>query len=228
MCQNIENLQQAFLAQQNTQQAQEMKCYMKDQFDFLGIKKPQREKLARPYLAVWKKQDAKQICILIKQLHGLPYREYMYVGQALGVLSYKNFLMEDIQHICGLVLIKPWWDNTDGYNMIIKRWLKQYPDNIEKFVQNYYSRSSIWERRLSIICQLGLKEQTNEKMLDFTIDHNKHDHEFFIQKAIGWALREYSKTHMKKASDILNKHKAYLTPLAIREAQKYLVNFKSG
>ncbi len=89
---NLENLQQDFLANQKPSQAKEMKRYMKDQFDFLGIKQSKREAIARPYLTAWKKQDIKQICTLMEQLHQLPYREYMFVraSSRLNKLYAKN------------------------------------------------------------------------------------------------------------------------------------------
>ncbi len=63
------------------------------------------------------------------------------------------------------MLIESWWENTDGYNMIIKRWLANNPDFIEQYVNAYYNDGNMWKRRASIICQLNLNDQTNFPLL---------------------------------------------------------------
>jgi Predicted DNA alkylation repair enzyme len=81
---------------------------------------------------------------------------------------------------------------------------------------------NIWVRRVSIDFQLQYKEKTNQKLFEQIIVNNFGTDEFFINKAIGWSLREYSKTDKKWVKDFINKHKAQLHKLSIKEASKYL------
>ena len=128
---------------------------------------------------------------------------------------------EDISKLKYLIVTKSWWDTVDllakvvgslvirieGYDQIMLEWSKD---------------SNIWLKRVAILYQLSLKEKVDKQVLDKILVNNLGDSEFFINKAIGWALRDYSKFNPEWVREFIKENKANMTNLSIREASKYL------
>ena len=128
---------------------------------------------------------------------------------------------EDIWRLKYLIVTKSWWDTVDllakvvgslvirieGYDQIMLEWSKD---------------SNIWLRRVAILYQLSLKDKVDEQILDNILVNNLGNSEFFINKAIGWALRDYSKFNPEWVREFIKENKANMTNLSIREASKYL------
>ena len=118
-------------------------------------------------------------------------------------------------------MTKSWWDTVDllakvigsliirikGYDQIMLEWSKD---------------SNIWLRRVAILYQLSLKDKVDKQVLDEILVNNLGDSEFFINKAIGWALRDYSKYNSEWVREFIKKNKANMANLSIREASKYI------
>ncbi len=219
----IIKLSKTFESNKNHEYAKKQEKYLKNQFKFLGISKPRRSELEKDFIKSFNDEKSDKIINTIITLHKMDYREYMYTGQQLGIKNIKKFNYDDICKLISLTKINPWWENTDGYVMIIKRWLKINPKYIEILVNDYYQDENFWIRRLAIICQLSLKENTNFIVMKKAIEYNINDNEFFIQKAIGWALREYSKTEPEVVMSYIKKNESRLSNLAIREGMKIIL-----
>ena len=128
---------------------------------------------------------------------------------------------EDISRLKYLVVTKSWWDTVDllakvvgslvirieGYDQVMLEWSKD---------------SNIWLRRVAILYQLSFKEKVNETIFETILVNNLGDSEFFINKAIGWALRDYSKYNPEWVREFLEKNKNDMVNLSLREASKYL------
>lgn len=218
----IEKLILEFENNKNFERALKQKKYLKNKFEFLGIMKNQRSDLEKNFISEYKQELSFEIIEAMKILHNLEFREYSYTAQNLGLKNVRKFEFKDILEIMKLTEINSWWENTDGYNMIIKRWLKENPEYIETFTDEFGKSDNMWLRRSSIICQLGLKENTNFEALKKVILYNINDEEFFIQKATGWALRDYSKSNPLIVEKFFNEHETKLSSLALREGKKYL------
>ncbi|MFV0289098.1 MAG: DNA alkylation repair protein [Mycoplasmatales bacterium] len=218
----IQELEKIFEANKNLAQAQKMKKYLRNQFEFLGIAKPRRALLEKDFIKSHKNDELKAIMLLVKELHQKSYREYMYTAQILLLTVYKRLTIKEIYEVTSLTVINAWWENTDGYNAIIKRWLKLNPQYIEQYVKTYYQEDNLWLRRIAIICQLSLKDTTDFPILTLAIQENINDQEFFIQKAIGWALRDYSKFNLNVVQQFMQENETKLSKLAIKEGSKYL------
>ncbi len=121
-----------------------------------------------------------------------------------------------------ITLIDSWWENTDGFQSFVRKWFKANPEAIRPFIESKYKDDNMWIRRLAIIAQLGLKEQTDFTIMKRAIRYNFSYDEFFIQKAIGWALRDYSKSNQKAVTEFIEKYNDKLSNLAIREGSRYL------
>lgn len=218
----INQLQTIFEANQNQENAIKQQAYLKDQFPFLGIAKPIRSKLEKQFVNETKLLNTQDTIKLCFELASLGYREYLYTCQMVLVANYQKFDYQDILLLTKITLADPWWENTDGFQSMLRKWFKQNPDYIRPFIIEFYKDENMWMRRLAIIAQLGLKEQTDFVALKRAIRYNCQDQQFFIQKAIGWALREYSKTNRDQVAGFICDNQQKLSKLAIREGSKYL------
>ncbi|MDY0236591.1 MAG: DNA alkylation repair protein [Gudongella sp.] len=197
-----------------------MSKYMRDQFSFLGIKTPKRKETTNPYFKKVKKIehiDWEFVDFCWKK----PYREAQYV--AIDYLNMmKDFLVvEDIDKIKALLINKSWWDTVDGFHRTIGHIALKYPE-IDKTMIEWSLDENFWLRRVAIDHQLNRKEKMKEELLEEIIVNNLDQDEFFINKAIGWALRDYSKTSPEWVRKFIDKYREKLSNLSIREASKYI------
>jgi len=116
-----------------------------------------------------------------------------------------------------------WWDLVDGIAHRLGELLLDYPAPTLRKMQAWSKVENIWQRRASILCQLSLKQETNEALLFAAIDASVGDDEFFIRKGIGWALREYAKTNPKSVISYVNKNRKRLSTLSKKEALRILL-----
>ena len=203
----------------NTEQAVKMAAYMKNKFEFLGIAKPKLNEIIKPYLKECKNHelDWKFVDICWKK----SYREAQYAAVEYLESLIKLLTDSDLPMLKKLIVTKSWWDTTDSIDAIIGKIILNYK-NLEKEMLKWSKDENIWVRRVAIDFQLQYKEKTNQKLFEQIIVNNFGTDEFFINKAIGWSLREYSKTNKKWVKDFINKYKDRLHKLSIKEASKYL------
>lgn len=193
---------------------------MKDKFSFLGIQKPQRALLQKEFIKQAKKQK-KIDWDFVFLLWDLPEREFQYLAVDYLLDLKESLEKSDIDRIKQLIINKSWWDSVDSLaSNIIGFLCAKYPELIKSHILSWAESGNIWIVRIAILFQLKYKENTNTELLDLIINKNSNSKEFFITKAIGWALREYSKTNKEWVKDFLEYHT--LQPLSVREASKYL------
>ena len=147
-------------------------------------------------------------------------REYQYTAITYIGKYAKKLLKADLLFLKELITTKSWWDSVDGIAPLVGELAKSYPEVIEETINQWSVHENMWVRRAAILFQLKYKEQTNENLLYQYIVKNADSKEFFIQKAIGWALREYSKTNSDSVKRFIEGNQ--LAPLSVREGSKYL------
>lgn len=199
---------------------QKMTDYMRNQFDFNGVTAVERHKFERDIWNEIKNYSAEDLLKIIEDYYAMSAREYQYLAIDLAVRAKRKWNKQHLLHFLKLVQTKMWWDSIDAWRKVFSEYLKLHPEEIDWIVSLFEDNEIFWLRRISIILQLGFKEQTNTEVLTRLIVKDKDTDEFFIQKAIGWALRDYSKTDSKWVNNFLNKNK--ITGLAKKEAAKYL------
>ena len=128
---------------------------------------------------------------------------------------------EDIPKIKEYITKKEWWDTIDCFDAIIGE-IGLRDHHVDDFMLEWSMDEDFWLRRIAIDHQLSRKEQTKEDLLEQIIVNNLGSREFFINKAIGWSLREYSKTNPTWVKEFIDKYKDKLDKLSIREASKYI------
>ena len=200
--------------------ALDMSKYMKNKFEFFGVGAPDRNEIWKPYFKEAKKTkkiDWNFIEICFKH----DKRECQYT--AAYYLKYiQRFLVEDdIPKLKELVLTKSWWDTVDILDKVIGSIIYNNK-NLHPIILERSKDDNIWLRRVAIDHQLLRKENTDEQLLEKILINNLNHKEFFVNKAIGWALRDYSKTNPQWVRNFIEVHKENMASLSIREASKYL------
>ena len=204
----------------NEENSRQMKAYMRNQFDFYGIKTPLRRSLSKPYLLELKKKEEID-WDFIYRAWARDQREYVYIALDYLKSVEKKLVYEDMEKIKYLVETKSWWDSVDGLHRSVGK-LSLRDDRMEDLMVSWSLDENFWVRRLAIDHQLHLKDKTRPDLLEEIIVNNLNSEEFFINKAIGWSLRDYSKTKPSWVRNFLDKYEKDLDRLSIREAKKYL------
>ena len=203
----------------NPQKAIAMEAYMRNQFKFLGIRAPERKILTRDFL---KTIDRATIdWEFVQQCWEKDEREFQYLAIAYLTKVKQRLTVEDIPRLRQLIVTKSWWDTIDSLDKLVGCVALHHP-TVEATLLDWSTDDNIWLRRVAIDHQILRKEQTNPVLLEKIICHNFGQNEFFINKAIGWSLRDYSKTNPEWVKTFIARHQDQMAPLSIREASKYI------
>ncbi len=202
----------------DVERAAKMKQYMKGQFEYLGIMATPRRELTRQ---LFKELGVpSEVSIVIRELFNQPYRELHYVAQEMVQKNKRNWTANTINDIEWLVVTKSWWDTVDFIaSNLAGPFFKKFPEQKMEFLEKWNASEDIWLIRTSILFQLKYKKDTDADLLKALILPHITNKEFFIKKAIGWALREYAKTNADWVLDFVRSHK--LQGLSEREALKH-------
>ena len=219
----IKSLETAFQKNSNPENALAMAKYMRNHFQFFGIKTEDRRQI---FKTVWKEnlqevaQNPREIAW---QLFAKPERELQYCAIEILTKELKNnYRKEDIELIEKMVTTNSWWDSVDTIaKYILGQYLLEHPSEIENTIERFSNSNNIWLNRSAILFQLGYKQKTNFDLLKSECEKHKNSNEFFIQKAIGWALREYTKTNPEAVKNFVNA--TNLKNLSKKEALKNIL-----
>ena len=217
----VASLKTMFEQNANPGQAGPMKKYMRDQFEYLGIKSPQFKELMKEFIASHGKPPLEDLDVILRELWSLPEREFQYAANSfLGRLE-KELPASFIKTIEYMLTTKSWWDTVDmisGGPLGVH--FKRYPDVREKYLARWRASDNFWLRRATILFQLNYKQETDFDLLGEIIRENLNSKEFFINKAIGWSLRQYARVDPKAVKKFVKS--TPLHPLSHREALKHL------
>lgn len=205
----------------NPDQAGSMKKYMRDQFEYLGIKSPQLRELMKQFIAEQGKPPVKDLDVILLELWSLPQREFQYAASGFLGRMEKEFPASFIKTIEYMITTKSWWDTVDtisGGPLGVH--FKRYPEVREKYLAKWRASDNFWLRRATILFQLNYKQETDFDLLCEIIRENLGSKEFFINKAIGWSLRQYARVDPQAVMKFVKS--TPLHPLSRREAMKHL------
>lgn len=216
-----DQLIQRFVDNQNPEIAEKMEWYLKYQFKFYGIKNPERKALLKEFYAENGYPEESQLKEVIRLMWKNPQRELQY--SAIELMEKKIKILDEswLELVEEMVLDKSWWDSVDGLSTrVAGRIFQKYPEQIKPWTEKWMASGNMWLQRISILFQLKYKTETDTKLLSKYILQVNDSNEFFLQKVIGWVLREYSKTNPKWVIDFCDKND--LKPLSRREALRLL------
>jgi len=206
--------------------AANMKKYMKDHFEFYGIPTPLRREITRGFVKEYGMPGMDILEELCKSLWDEPEREYQHTVIFLLNRMKEKLTPGHLHLIEYLITHKSWWDTVDGLaGWIVGEIMKNHPDTIRPKTTGWMASGNIWLQRTCIIFQLGYKKDTDTELLSGFIEELADHKTFWIRKAIGWALREYSKTDPDFVQAFVDTHE--LSGLSRREALKVIERNKS-
>lgn len=198
-----------------------MAKYMKDKFEYFGIKSPKRKEISKPFFIKSNLPDRQDVPQIINELWAQPQRELQYFALTLLQKYSKSSAANWIDLYEKLIIQKSWWDTVDG----LAAWnvgdhFRKFPEQISPYTNKWMDSGNMWLQRACLIFQLRYKEKTDFELLKSTIIPLASSKEFFIRKAIGWALRQYSKVNPLAVEEFVNNQP--LSNLSYREAVKFL------
>ncbi|MCP4438829.1 MAG: DNA alkylation repair protein [Aureispira sp.] len=225
----VKELQAHFKQHENLADAKIMKRYIRNQFEFYGLKKPRIKALAKEFWASREVPTEEELELLVFALWKTTHRELHHHALDLLYARIKKLSKSWIKVFEKLVVLNSWWD-TVGYlaPRLIGTFMQRFPELQKSYPQKWIASDNIWLQRTAIIFQLKYREATDTDLLLENIEKTASSKEFFIQKGSGWALREYSKTDAKLVQKFVKKHEASLSNFTKREALKWLKNRKKA
>ncbi|MHA8086953.1 DNA alkylation repair protein [Aquirufa sp. Wall-65K1] len=214
----------AHLSEQMHAHAQEensfwMRKYMRDQFPFLGIKKPLRHQI----LQAWYKQEGKGLdwFVVANELFQMREREFQYLALDYLLLEKKQWDDRIPELVENWIGNQSWWDVVDVLGPhVMGHYLLKNPAQRDFWISRWMSSGNFWLQRVCVLFQLTYKQKTDIALLSSIILELSREKEFFIQKAIGWSLRQYARVDGIWVKDFVKSHE--LAALSRREALKHL------
>jgi len=217
----LKEIQKIFLANGDQLIAKEAKAYLLNQFEFYGIKTPLRRQLCKTFYKTHPIKDHTELSKLIKECFNEPQRELHYFAIELLGHHKKIWSIKTIPLIEWMITHQSWWDSVDSTNThVISKFFLLHPEHIEAYTSKWNQSSNKWLIRMSILFQLTYKTKTDTNLLSKYIENSQLHEDFFVRKAIGWALRAYAYTNKKWVIQFVKAH-PLLNNLSKKEALKH-------
>ena len=222
MIPEVQELAALYKTAANSERSLAMSKYMKGLFVFHGIPSPKRKDIQKEWYNSINKNGNVEIRTLILELWNQNEREFHYAAIDLLIRQPKKFILaSDNELMEHLITTHSWWDSVDLVTAhYVGNYCSQFPIEGAKLIEKWRKSDNIWLNRSCLLYQLKYKKETDFEMLRSLIEQYQKKKEFFIQKAIGWSLREYSKTNPTAVKAFIEK--VNLQGLAKREGSKYL------
>lgn len=219
----ILQLEELFEPFRNAKRAETASAYMKGNFQFIGMKTEVRRMSQKAWIDSLKNIDDRTTrWLIIRALFEKEERDYHYVAiDYLNSWPKKYYSPEDGNELEWIISQKSWWDSVDAIaSNYLGKWAKEYPIEARNTFEKWRYAETFWLQRSCLIYQLKYQDQVDIPYLENLIVQFLPIKEFFIQKAIGWSLRQLSKFNPVEVERILNSYP--IKGLAYREASKYL------
>ena len=213
-------IKKLFEQNEDKENAIAMAKYMRNLFEFYGLATPKRKKLYKDFLKEEKK-NKKVDWDFLNKCYLDSHREFQYLVSDYLITMNDYLTYDDIPKIKKYIKTKQWWDTIDFLDRVIGE-IGLKDSRVDDLMLEWSCDNDFWVRRVAIDHQLCRKEKTNTELLEKILVNNFGRDEFFINKAIGWALRDYSKTNPLWVREFINKYKDKMSNLSIKEASKYI------
>ena len=213
-------IKKLFEQNEDKENAIAMAKYMRNLFEFYGLATPKRKKLYKDFLKAEKK-NKKVDWEFLDKCYLDSHREFQYLVSDYLITMNDYLTYDDIPKIKKYIKTKQWWDTIDFLDRVIGE-IGLKDNRVDDLMLEWSCDNDFWVRRIAIDHQLCRKEKTNTELLEKILVNNFGSDEFFINKAIGWALRDYSKTNPLWVREFINKYKDKMSNLSIKEASKYI------
>lgn len=220
----FKELKRIFEENANAKKAEPMAKYMRNQFAFYGIGATKRKELTKEFI-----KQAKTLKTIdwdfLDKCYKDNHREFQYFANDYLLAMQKYLSYDNISHLLKYAKIKPWWDTIDFLDKIIGN-IGLKDKRVNSLMLKLSKDKDFWLCRIAIDHQNTRKEKTDKELLEKIVVNNFGSDEFFINKAIGWSLREYSKINPKWVKSFIKKYANQMSNLSIKQAQRYMLRLK--
>ncbi|HEY5981953.1 MAG TPA: DNA alkylation repair protein [Anaerolineales bacterium] len=217
----VRDLRTLLLRHANPKNAGPMQRYMRDQFEYLGLKGPELGALLREHIASRGLPSLAELDPILRELWALPQREFQYAAMSLLERLEMQLPAAFIRTLEHLIVTRSWWDTVDTISTgTLGLHFRRFPRIRERYLLKWRRSKNFWLRRACILFQLNYKQDTDFPLMQAIILENLGSDEFFINKAIGWALRQHTRVDPKAVRKFVAE--TPLHPLSAREALKWL------
>ena len=206
--------------------AEGMRAYMRSRFEYLGIQTPVRRAAIAPLIKAFKLADAAELRKAADGLWKMREREYQYVAVDLLARYHAVLSLDDLPWLLDLVQEKSWWDSVDALLKAVGPIVRRSGLKGKRAMDAAVKHDSFWVRRIAMLHQLGLRDEVDTDRLFRYAELLAAEKEFFIRKAIGWALRDYAWHDWRAVDKFLKTTQIELCGLTIREAIKNFAALK--
>jgi 3-methyladenine DNA glycosylase AlkD len=215
-------LEAAFRGAADPTRAAAMTAYMRDQFPFLGLPAPEQRRLSGPVRRAVPAPSEADVVAFTTRCWAAAEREYQYAGCDYAIRHVRRCSPAFLDHARVLITTKSWWDTVDALASRVVGPLVTATPSLVATMDAWIEAADMWLARTALLHQLHYRGATDADRLFRYCELRAGDREFFIRKAIGWALREYSKTDAVAVRRFVASHANGLSPLSSREALKWL------
>lgn len=215
----LQHVQSIFLEKGNHDIAEGQRAYLRNQFDFYGLKAPQWMALAKDIMAENGIPEGENLKEMVRSCFEDEHRELHYFGLTLVEKSLKKQPADFIHFLEECITTRSWWDTVDWVNKLVGLHFKKHPHLIAPTTERWMASGNIWLQRVCLIFQLTYRDKTDFDLMKKYILQLAGSKEFFLQKGAGWALRQHTRTDPQGVRDFV-KNNPQLAPLTKREALK--------
>lgn len=214
----------ALASSSDMQNAIQMQKYMKSAMPYRGVNAPAQRKIYTEALKKYPVLSFVQYLEIISELwNNAEYREERYAAFYIADRYKKYQTMEAVPLYRSMIISGAWWDLVDGIaTHLMGKLLEKYPQEMKTILCGWIDDNNLWIRRTAILSQNRLKDKTDWEMLKSFCEKSLHEQTFWIRKAIGWALREYSKTNPRAVRDFVEQYSPQMSSVSLKEALKYI------
>lgn len=211
----------------NADKARNMKAYLLNQFDFIGISAPARRAAVKGRgMHSQKWQSAAELLAVANTLWQKPEREFRYTAVDLLKANVKTLDLSDAEALIELMRIDPWWDTVDSMTsvigLIVFNQIKTGNAKAQLICDQWVADRNFWVRRCAMLHQLSWRLKSDKNLLYQYAKALGAERGFFIKKALGWSLRDYARWDPDWVKLVLADKSIELSALTVREASKYL------
>jgi 3-methyladenine DNA glycosylase AlkD len=218
----LRELRKEFEAHRNEEYAKQQSAYMRYKFIFFGFNSTLRREIAKPFLDKNYLPDKAEFHPIIQALWEMPQRDYQMFALDFMKRYVRKIEESDMEIFEYTITHKSWWDTVDFIAAtMLGAYFKKFPELRQQYVDKWLSSGDIWLQRSALLFQLKYKEEFDTSLLTYTIKPLLGSKEFFINKAIGWMLRQYGKSNPDWVINYV-KETPELANLSKREALKHL------
>lgn len=217
----LQPLKKAFEENANPSKALQMKAYMRGQYEYFGIASPERRIIFAEHRRNYGLMPDAQTNEIVKACWLASEREYQYFAMEMLNKVTRRYTPETIQLLEFIITEKSWWDTIDYIAAnLVGSYFKKYPELIHSKTAEWMDSENMWLQRTCLIFQLKYKARLDTALMEGFIFKLKDSKQFFIRKAIGWILREYSKTNPEYVKNFVQNNT--LSGLSSNEALKWM------